>query len=317
VSVTDIEATDMKPTYIGVIDVTHETHEIRRRAVLIALGANAAFLVVEVVAGFVFDSLALLADGIHMVSDVFALAIALAALALARRPPTDRHTYGFGRTEVIAAQVNGVLLLAAAGAIAIEALRRLDDPHSLDAAGVLVVGVLGLAVNAGSAFGLARAAHGNLNLRAALWHLVADAMGSAAVILSACGVLLFDADWLDPVASLLIAVLVVVSAWRILRDATVVLLEAAPAGLDAAAVRASLEEADGVEAVHHVHVWSLGSEQAALSAHVVLRGPLSLHDAQVRAGELKADLADRFGIVHSTLEVECHACLDDETHAHH
>jgi cobalt-zinc-cadmium efflux system protein len=298
------------------IDVTHETHELRRRAVVIALGANALFLVVEVVAGFVFSSLALLADGVHMVSDVFALAIALAALLLARRPATERHTYGFGRTEVIAAQINGVLLLAAAGAIAFEAIRRLDDPQSLDAAGVLVIGFLGLAVNVGSAIGLARTAHGNLNLRAALWHLIADALGSVVVIIVACGVLLFDADWLDPVASLLIAVLVVISAWRILRDATSVLLEAVPAGLDVAVVKAALESADGVEAVHHLHVWSLGSEQAALSAHVVLGGPLSLHDAQVRAGELKTELSQRFGIVHSTLEVECHACLDDESHAH-
>jgi cobalt-zinc-cadmium efflux system protein len=251
-----------------------------------------------------------------MVSDVFALAIALAALALARRPPTDRHTYGFGRTEVIAAQVNGVLLLGAAAAIAIEAVRRFDDPHNIDAVGVLVVGVLGLVVNAGSAVGLARTAHGNLNLRAALWHLVADAMGSVAVIVAAGGALVFDVDWLDPLASLFIAALVVVSAWRILRDATHVLLEAAPAGLDVGVVRAALEASTGVEAVHHLHVWSLGSEHAALSAHVVLSGPLSLHEAQVRAGELKAELAERFGIVHSTLEVECHACLDDESHAH-
>jgi cobalt-zinc-cadmium efflux system protein len=284
--------------------------------VLVALGANGAFLVVELVGGFVFGSLALLADATHMVSDVFALAMALAALVIARRPPTARHTYGFGRSEVIAAQFNGVLLIAAAVVIAVEALHRLGDAPAIDAMGVLVVGVLGLLVNAASAAVLARSAHGNLNLRAALWHLVADALGSVAVIVAALGALLFDVEWLDPVASLLIAALVVVGAWRILREATGVLLEAAPAGVDVAEVRAALEAGAGVEAVHDLHVWSLGSEHAALSAHVLLTGPLSLHDAQVNAGALKQVLAERFGIEHATLEVECHACVDDESHVH-
>jgi cobalt-zinc-cadmium efflux system protein len=292
------------------------THDARRRAVLVALGANGAFLVVELVGGFVFGSLALLADATHMVSDVFALAMALAALVIARRPPTARHTYGFGRSEVIAAQFNGVLLIAAAVVIAVEALHRLGDAPAIDAMGVLVVGVLGLLVNAASAAVLARSAHGNLNLRAALWHLVADALGSVAVIVAALGALLFDVEWLDPVASLLIAALVVVGAWRILREATGVLLEAAPAGVDVAEVRAALEARAGVEAVHDLHVWSLGSEHAALSAHVLLTGPLSLHDAQVNAGALKQVLAERFGIEHATLEVECHACVDDESHVH-
>jgi cobalt-zinc-cadmium efflux system protein len=135
-------------------------------------------------------------------------------------------------------------------------------------------------------------------------------------LVAAVGALAFDVEWLDPVASLIIAALVLVGAWGLLRDATLVLLEAVPTGIDLGAVRAALAGADGVEAVHDLHVWSVGSEQPALSAHVVLTGPLSLHDAQERAGVLKAELAERFGIVHTTLEVECHACLDDESHVH-
>ena len=276
--------------------------------------ANATFLVVELVGGFVFGSLALLADAAHLTSDVLALGLALGALALAQRPPTERHTYGFDRAEVLAAQANGVLLLVGAIAVAFEAVRRLGTPHHVNAVGVLVVGGLGLVVNVGSAAVLARTAHGNLNLRAAFMHLAFDALGSLAVIVAGVGALVFGADRLDPIASMAIAVLVVVGAWRLLRDSTRVLLEAVPSDIDVAAVLAALGEQPGVEAVHHLHVWALGAEDPALSAHVVLSGPLSLHDAQERATELKGVLAERFGIEHATLEVECHACIDDHVH---
>ena len=239
----------------------------------------------------------------------------MGALALAQRPPTERHTFGFERAEVLAAQANGLLLLVGAIAVVVEAIRRFGSAQDLDAGAVLVVGVVGLAVNVGSAFVLARAAHGNLNLRAAFWHLALDALGSLAVILSALGALMFGAKSLDSIASLFIAALIVLAAWRLLRDTTRVLLDAAPPDIDVAIVSAALGSAAGVEAVHHLHVWTLGSERPALSAHVVLSGPLSLHDAQERATELKAMLAEQFGIQHATLEVECHACVEDHVHA--
>ena len=270
---------------------------------------------VELVGGFLFGSLALVADGVHMTSDVLALALALGALTLAQRPPTERHTFGFERAEVLAAQANGLLLLVGAVAIVVEAVRRFGSVEHLDAGAVLVVGVLGLAVNVGSAWVLGRAAEGSLNLRAAFWHLALDGLGSLAVIASAVGVLLFDATSLDSIASLFIAALIVFAAWRLLRETTRVLLDAVPADIDVAIVSAALGAAEGVEAVHHLHVWTLGSERPALSAHVVLTGPLSLHDAQERASELKAMLAEQFGIRHSTLEVECHACVEDHVHA--
>jgi cobalt-zinc-cadmium efflux system protein len=266
------------------------------------------------VGGFVFGSLALIADAAHLTSDVLALGLALGALALAQRPATERHTYGFDRAEVLAAQANGVLLFAGAVAIVVEAVRRLGNPHHLDATGVLLIGIAGVIVNVVSALALARTAHGNLNMRAALWHLVLDALGSLAVVAAAVGALAFGAERLDPIASLVIAALVLIGAWSVLRAAARVLLEAVPSDVDVAAVRAALELEDGVEAVHHMHVWSLGSESSALSAHVVLGGPLSLHDAQERATALKAMLASRFGIEHATLEVECHACIDDPVH---
>jgi cobalt-zinc-cadmium efflux system protein len=272
-------------------------------------------LVVELVGGFAFGSLALLADGIHMTSDVLALGLALGALALAQRPPTERHTFGFERAEVLAAQANGLLLLVGVVAIVIEAVRRFGTTQHVDAGAVLVVGVLGLLVNVGSAAVLARSVHGNLNLRAAFWHLALDALGSLAVIIAAIGVLVWNAPNIDAIASLFIAALIVYGAWGLLRDTTQVLLDAAPSDIDVAIVTAALESAPGVEAVHHLHVWTLGSERAALSAHVVLTGPLSLHDAQERSTELKAMLAEQFGIQHATLEVECHACVEDHVHA--
>jgi len=278
--------------------------------------ANAVFLAVELIGGFAFGSLALLADAAHMVSDVTALALAYVAVRIALRPPTDRHTYGFGRTEVLAALANGVLLILSAIAITIEAVIRLQNPHAIDAAAVIVVGCLGLVVNLGSAMVVSRHAHNSMNMRGALWHLLADAAGSVAVIIAGLGALLFDAERLDPIASLVIAVLVLVAGWRLVREATSVLLDAVPSGLDASAVRTALCAEPGVDAVHHLHLWTTGSEHATLSAHIVLGGTLTLHDAQVRAGELKQMLASRFGIEHATLEVECHACVDDEAHAH-
>jgi len=280
-------------------------------------------LVVELVGGALFHSLALVADAFHLTSDVLALGLALGALALAQRPPTERHTYGFERAEVLAAQANGLLLLVGAVGIVIEAIRRLGSPQEIDAGAVLVIGVGGLLVNVGSAAVLARSAQGNLNIRAAFWHLAMDALGSVAVVVAAIGALAFGAERLDAIASLFIAVLIVLAAWHLLRDTTRVLLDAVPPEIDVATVSAALGAADGVEAVHHLHVWTMGSERPALSAHVVLTGPLSLHDAQERATDLKNMLATRFGIQHTTLEVECHACIEDHVHvvpsepAHH
>jgi cobalt-zinc-cadmium efflux system protein len=295
---------------------TSATARHRTNALLFALTANLLFLVVEVVGGLAFGSLALLADAAHLVTDVVALGIALFAQIVASRPPTERHTYGFVRAEVLAAQANGVLLFAGAIAVVVEAVHRLGTTPDIQAAPVLVIGVLGLAVNAASAVVLNRQAGRDLNLRAAMLHMAFDAAGSVAVIISAIGVLLWDATWLDSVASLAIAFLVVISAWQLLRGTTRVLLEAAPAGTDVSLVRDALAREPDVDAVHHVHVWSLASETPALSAHVVLSGEnWTLHDAQQRMEQLKAMLDERFGITHATLEVECHACESAEEHA--
>jgi cobalt-zinc-cadmium efflux system protein len=306
--------TTQEHSHVSVRAPGSEQHGARLRALRVALGANAALLVVQVVAGFAFGSLAVLADAAHLLADVVALSLALLAQQLTTRAPSARNTYGMLRAEVLAAQANAAALVLISVWVCYEAVQRLNQPEHVNGLGVLLVGLLALAVNAGSAWVLAPSAGSSLNMRGALLHLISDALGSLGVVVAGVLLLATGADWPDPVASILISVLVVIAAFGLLRDATRVLLEGVPKGLDVDAVEHALSTAAGVDAVHHVHVWSLGSETPALSAHVVLGGELTLHQAQEAGDRLKQLLAERFGIDHATLELECHAC-DDDVHA--
>lgn len=283
----------------------------RRRALIIALVLNSAFGLVELIGGIVFDSLALIADAVHQFSDIVALAVALGALVMAARPPTARNTYGWRRAEVIAALGNGVALLGISVWIVIEALQRFGTPDQANGTAMIILGAAGLIVNACSAAVVLRVSGANLNLRAAVLHLGSDALGSLGAMLAGVLIVAFGSEWADPAASILIALLIVVATVQLVRDATRVLLEAAPRGIDSDAVRTTLQADPGVREVHHLHLWSIGSEDAALSAHVVLEDAETLHEAQVQGDRLKVLLAERFAIDHVTLELECHAC-DDE-----
>jgi len=281
---------------------------LQRRALWISLAANAVFMIVEVAGGFAFRSLALLADAAHMVSDVAGLGIALIAQRLLDRPATDRHSYGLQRAEVLGAQANGLTLLAVAGWIVFEAVHRIGKPVDVVGGGLLVVAGVGLVVNLASAVLLARAQGQSLNMRGAFVHMALDAAGSVAAIAAGVAVVAWGAAWVDPAVSILISALVVVSAWGLLRDTAQVLLEGTPRGMDPAAVESALVADSDVETVHHLHLWNLASDVPALSAHVVLRGDLTLHDAQASGDRLKAVLDEEFGITHATLELECHSC---------
>jgi cobalt-zinc-cadmium efflux system protein len=293
----------------GVLADHAEPH--RRRALWLCLVANGAFLAIEVAAGVGFGSLALLADAAHMGSDVAALAIALVAQHLVERPATARHSYGFQRAEVLAAQINGLGLVAVAAWVFYEAGRRIGSPPEVSGAGLLVVAGAGLVVNGACAWLLARARGASLNMRGALVHMAGDAASSLGAVVAGMAVLVWGAAWADPAVSILIGVLVLWSAWQLVRDSTHVLLEGTPRGLDVAAVEAALAAEDGVELVHHLHLWNLASDTPALSGHVVLCDGLSLHDAQARGDDLKAMLSERFGIGHATLDLECHPCTSD------
>jgi cobalt-zinc-cadmium efflux system protein len=281
---------------------------MQRRALWLVLSANGGFLLAEVIGGIAFGSLALLADAAHMLSDVAGLVIALIAQRLLDRPATARHSLGLQRAEVLGAQANALALLAASGWIVFEAIRRIGDPADVDGGGLLVVAALGLAVNVASAVVLRRAQGRSLNMRGAFIHMVVDAAGSVGAILTAIAVLGWNADWVDPVMSILIAALVLWSAWSLLRDTVHVLLEGTPSSVRPDDVEAALIADDDVEAVHHLHVWTIASDVPALSAHVVLNGERTLHEAQEATARLKDLLEERFGIEHATLELECHPC---------
>jgi cobalt-zinc-cadmium efflux system protein len=281
----------------------------RSRALRIALATNAGYLVVEVVGGLATGSLALLADAAHMASDVAALVVALVAQHLLSRPATERHSYGLQRAEVLGAQANGAALVAVAAWIVVAAVHRLGSPTDVHGDGLLVVALVGLVVNVVSVVVLQRAAGESLNMRGAVLHMGLDAVGSVGAIVAGIAAI-GGADRVDPIVSIAIAALVLWSAWGLLRSTAHVLLEGTPRGVDPDAVTDALLGADGVEAVHHLHVWSLASDVPALSAHVVLAGELTLHQAQAAGYRLKGLLDHRFGITHATLELECHPCED-------
>jgi cobalt-zinc-cadmium efflux system protein len=280
----------------------------QRRALRVAALANAAFMGAEIAGGLLFGSLALLADAAHMLSDVAALGVALLALRLIERPHTARHTYGFQRAEVLAAQVNAIALFAVSGLILYEAIKRLHAPHHIAGAGLLVIATGGLVVNIASAVVLRRSAGHSLNMRGAFLHMTLDAAGSLAAIAAGVAVIVWRAVWVDATASIAISLLVVWSAWKLFGEAVQVLLEAAPRGIDAREAERLIADDPAVTGVHHVHVWSLASDVPALSAHVVLGEEISLHDAQLHGDRLKTTLAEHMGIRHATLELECHDC---------
>jgi cobalt-zinc-cadmium efflux system protein len=273
---------------------------------VVALVLTAAFTVVEVVGGLLTGSLALLADAVHMLSDNVAIALALAAVWLAGRPSTPQRTFGYKRAEVLVALANGVALVALATWIFYAAIRRLDDPPDVLGGWMLAIAGVGVAVNLVTAAVLHRA-RGGLNVEAAFRHVLADLLGSLGVVAAAGVILVTGRLEADPIAGMLIAVLVLASAWTILRDSTRILLEAAPSGIDTRAVGERLATVPGVVEVHDLHIWTITSGFPALSAHVLVgRG----EDCHARRRELESVLRSEFGIEHTTLQVE-HASESD------
>ena len=274
----------------------------------LALAANAILLVAEIAAGLAFRSLALLADAVHLLTDVTGLALASLAVVLMARPATNRHTYGMLRVEVLAAQANALILQGVAAWVLVEAIRRLAHPANVSGSGVLVVASLGLVVNLGSAWLLHRVGTTkSLNVRGAFLHLAADALGSLGAMVAGAVILIWDNHRADPIVSILISGLVVWAGLRLLLDTLNILMEGAPSDMDASDVERALTSQPNVRDVHHLHVWDLASDTPALSAHVVLTGEPSMHDAQLEGERIKTMLLERFGIEHATLELECHA----------
>jgi len=256
---------------------------------------------VELVAGVLADSLALLADAGHMLSDTGALGLALFATWIAERPATAQRTYGLRRAEILAALANGTALVAISVWISVEAVQRLFEPSEPLGGWMLAVGVAGVAVNVAAALVLRRSGSGSLNVRAATRHVFADLLGSVGVIVAAVVILLTGWLYADPVASLVIALLVLGSSWTILRESIGVLLEGTPAGLDADEVGRAIGEHALVRDVHDLHVWSINSGFASLSAHVLCDPGADCHAVR---RDVERMLLARFGLSHTTLQVD-------------
>lgn len=276
------------------------------RRIALVLGLTSALTVAEVVGGILTGSLALLADAGHMLSDSFSLGLALFAAWLARRAATPARSFGFQRAEILAALANGVTLVAVSIWIFVEAARRLSDPPAILGGWMLAVGVVGLMANLAAALILMRGGRESLNVEAALRHVVADALGSVGVIAAALVVVTTGWLYADPLISILVGLLILASSWTILRDSVNILLEATPRNLDANAIGAALAAVDGVSEVHDLHVWTITSGFPALSAHVLVAPGADCHGIR---RVLERTLHDRFGIDHTTLQVD-HARSD-------
>ncbi len=272
-----------------------------RRWLTIALALIAGFMVVEVVAGVLASSLALLSDAAHMLTDAGAIGLALFAARVAARPAAGRFTFGFGRAEILSAQVNGAALLVLAGVIALEAARRLADPPEVEGALVIAVGVLGAGVNLAAAWALGRAERRSLNVEGARQHVLTDLYASLAATAAGAAVLLGGFDRADGLAALFVSALMLRSGWGLLRDSGRILLEGAPDGVDPDAIGRALAATPGVVEVHDLHVWEVTSGFPALAAHVLVRPGDDCHAAR-RA--LQRVAVEDFGISHVTLQVD-------------
>ncbi len=275
--------------------------EDSRRRLIVALGINLVLLVAEAVGGIITGSLAVLADAGHLLSDVGSIVLALIAARLAARPASGRRTFGYQRTEVLAALANGLTLVVVSVFIAVEAIGRFSDPPGISGGGVLALGILGLLGNAAATIYLARGEREDINLEGVIRHSFADALGSLGVVLAGAVVLAGGSDIVDPIVGLLISILVLASSWRLLKEPFDVLMEAAPAGLDGDEMGAAICEVPGVRSVHDLHVWTVTAGFPALAAHVVVgRGV----DRDLILRRLEVELGERFGIEHTTLQIE-------------
>lgn len=277
-------------------DRAHRPH----RRLLAALVLTLSFALIEAIAGWWSGSLALLSDAGHMLTDSLALGLAALAAILAQRGPSARHSYGWGRAEILAALFNAVVMIALVAAISAEAVQRLRSPSPVEGAAVMSVAFVGLLINVAAAW-LLSGARENLNVRAALLHVIGDLLGSVAALVSGAVILLTGWMGIDPLLSLLIVLLILVSAVRILHEALHALMEGVPRHLDLERIGYAMAATEGVVSVHDLHIWSLSASRAALSAHIVLQ---DLGDWPEVLAHLRDCLAREYGIEHVTLQPE-------------
>lgn len=272
-----------------------------RRRLLFVLLLALSYAGIELVGGLITGSLALLADSLHMVSDVAALALSLLAVWMATRPASGRRTFGNSRAEILGALANGLALGVVAVFITTHAIERFMSPRDVEGGGVIVVAVGGLLINLVSLWILEAGRGASLNVRGAWLHVASDTLASVGVILAGAGIWAFGWIWLDPAVSIVVSVLVLLSAWHLVREALDVLMEAVPGHLDPEEIRDALLAVPGVSALHCLHIWTIGSGEISLSSHLVIRPG---HEPERLLRNVRSELTNRFGIVHTTIQIE-------------
>ena len=271
------------------------------RAFAIGVVLNTGFVVVEAAYGFLANSLALLADAGHNLGDVLGLLLAWGAAALVKRRPTARHTYGLKRSSILASLANAILLLVAVGMIVWEAVRRFGQPEPVAEMTVLWVAAIGIVINTATALMFMRGGKSDINIRGAFLHMAADAAVSLGVVIAAIAVMATGWLWLDPAVSIAIAIVIMLSTWSLLTASVNLALDAVPENIDRRAIEAYLAGLPGVTEVHDLHIWGMSTTEVALTAHLV-RPDCPVDDGLL--GRSAHELSERFGIVHSTLQVE-------------
>ena len=270
-------------------------------AFLIGIVLNTAFVAIEATYGWLSGSMALIADAGHNLSDVLALMLAWAASVAAKRPPTDRFTYGYKSSTILAALANAALLLIAVGAILYETIARMAEPAPVEGMTMVVVAGIGIAINTGTALLFLRGRENDLNIRGAFLHMAADALVSLGVVIAGVAILWTGAVWIDPAVSLLIVLVIAWGTWGLLKDSVKMSLLAVPRGISESAVRGYLTGLPGVEAVHDLHIWPMSTTETALTAHLVMPGG---HPGDAFLREIAEELEHHHRIGHTTVQVE-------------
>ena len=294
-------------------DHGHEhTHDLGRQSgggkrILIALAITVLMMIAEVIGGLLSNSLALLSDAGHMLTDNFALLLSFFAMKFATMPATEKRTFGFYRLEILAALINGIILVVISLYIIYEAYLRMINPQRVEGMLMLIVAVIGLVANIIGAVVLMKHSHANLNIRGAYLHIVGDAISSVGVV--AGGIIILYTGWylIDPILSILISFVIIYGAWTLVKESVSILLESVPSHIDIETVATAIGEVRGVREAYHIHVWTITSGVHAMSAHVLIDDQLVSRSIDL-IDDIKTLLAEKFKILHSTIQLECERC---------
>ena len=274
--------------------------ESLNKAFIIGIVLNLAFVVIEFAAGFWFDSLALLSDAVHNLSDVVSLVLALLAFRLAKVKANERYTYGYKKSTILVSLLNAVILLVAVGAIVIESIHKLNNPAVVPGGAIAWVAGVGVLINAFTAFLFMKDKEKDLNVKGAYLHMAADALVSVGVLVA--GIVISRTGWyiIDPIIGLIVAVVILISTWNLLHDSLRLTLDGVPTSIDSQKVVEAIRALPGVDDVHHIHIWAISTTENALTAHIVLKQPESMQEVK----HLIRHRLEDFGIGHATLEFE-------------